>query len=154
MLAINFLADAYSNGQSAGTAFRWVALLVAGAFLARRLVRKSWGKGFRRSPAGTVLGLVVVTVGLTASAIAATGPDPRLKSYKRNVVSACVAQGVAASLCACMADDTIRQMDGDVERLAALDARAVQSGDNPAAAPPELLSALRTCAGNAAPAPA
>ena len=57
-------------------------------------------------------------------------------------------------MCACIADDTIRQMDGDVERLAALDARADQSGDNPAAAPPELLSALRTCAGKAAPAPA
>jgi hypothetical protein len=153
MHAINFLADAYSNGQSAGTAFRWVALLVVAAFLARRLVRKSWGKGFRRSPAGTVLGLVVVTVGLTASAIAATGPDPRLKTYKRNVVAGCVAEGVAASICACIADDTIKQMDGDVERLAALDASAIQSGSNPAA-PPELLSALRTCAGRAAPAPA
>ena len=56
MHAISLLADAYGPGQTAGIAFRWVALLAVGAFLTRRLVRKSWGKGFRRSPAGTVLG--------------------------------------------------------------------------------------------------
>jgi hypothetical protein len=154
MHSISVLADAYGDGQTAGVILRWGALIAVGAYLVRRVVRRSFGPGFRRSPVGTALGLAGVAAGLIASTVAATGPDPRLATYKRNVVRACVAQNVPTSFCACLADDTIKQMDGDVERLDALDDRARRAGGNAATAPPELLSAVQTCAGKNPPAPA
>jgi hypothetical protein len=152
---LDFFAAAYEGGALAGRAVRWLVLLAAGFTLVRRLVRGSWGPGFRNSPLGTVVGLVAVAAGLLFSVTrdfdgghataAAAGRD--MTAARAEVVRGCVDQGQAQSVCECYGDEVLRRTGRSPEQFAALerDMIARQKAGQPA--PPMLVKAAQYCAG-------
>ena len=146
---LDFLAAAYESGQTFGRVVRWVFLLAVGVVLVRRLVRGSFGAGFRRSPAGTVLGLVAVVAGLIFSVAQDFGGDD-MKQERANIVESCVSQGQTASVCDCYADGLLAHVDHDRAKFAALEKQMLR--DHEAGRPlPALVieTATRCAAGDA-----
>jgi hypothetical protein len=152
---IDFLsqfANAYQGGQFFGTAVRWVVLLGFGLLLVRRLVRGSFGPGFRRSLLGTVLGLVVVVAGLGASVGYDFGADD-MSSARTSIVAGCTSQGAKASVCGCYADQLLKRTDHDSEKFAALEARMVRAHKAGRAMPAAVRESVAACLGAAPDAP-
>ena len=121
---IDFLstfANAYESGQAAGTAVRWIALLAFGLVLVRRLARRSFGPGFRRSLIGTTVALAVVVGGIGFSVAHDFRADD-MSSARTSIVAGCTSQGAKASVCGCYADQLLKRTDNDAEKFAALEA--------------------------------
>ena len=149
MPALELLTTAYEGGQSFGRIVRWTVLVAVGVVLVRRLVRGSFGAGFRRSPAGTVLGLVAVVAGLIFSVVSDFGGDD-MSRERASIVAGCVNQGQTASFCDCYADGLLTRTDHDLAKLAALEEMMVR--DHEAGRPlPALVTetATRCAAGEA-----
>ena len=146
---LDFLTTAYEGGQTFGRVVRWVLLLAVGAFLVRRLVRGSFGAGFRRSPAGAVLGLVAVAAGLIFSVVSDFGDDD-MSRERANIVAGCVGDGLTASFCGCYADGLLARMEHDRAKFAALEQKTMR--DQAAGRPlPALVTETATrCAAGAA----
>jgi len=139
------LAAAYQDGQAFGRIVRWLVLLAVGAGLVRRLVRGSFGPGFRRSPAGTVMGLVAVVAGLIFSFAHDTGRDDRETAQMRaGIVAGCRDSGTPQSFCDCYADEVVARTDHDPEKLEALKAELGRMTD-PAHAPALLVRSAQAC---------
>jgi len=145
------LADAYANGATAGRALRWIVLLGIGAMLVRRVVRGSFGPGFRRSPAGTALGLVAVVAGLIFSVASDFNGGPDLSQARANVVAGCMSQGQTQSLCDCYADEVLRRTEHDPARFAALEREMVAAEKAGTAAPAVIVESATLCAQTDAP---
>jgi len=142
---LDLLAAAYESGQTFGRIFRWVFLLAVGVVLVRRLVRGSFGAGFRRSPAGTVLGLVAVVAGLIASVAYDFGADD-MKQERANIVASCVTQGETASICACYADGLQAKVDHDRAKFAALENKMVRDHEAGRPLPALVIETATRCA--------
>jgi hypothetical protein len=144
---IDFLstfASAYQSGQAAGTAVRWIALLAFGLVLARRLARRSFGPGFRRSPIGTMLGLVVVVAGIGVSVAYDFGADD-MSSARTSIVAGCTSQGAKASVCGCYADQLLERTDNDAKKFAALEAKMVRAHEAGRTMPAPVLESVAAC---------
>jgi hypothetical protein len=148
----SILAGAFQGGQFVGTAVRWVALLGFGLVLVRRLARRSFGPGFRRSLPGTVLGLAVVMAGLGASVAYDFGADD-MSSARTSIVAACTSQGAKASVCGCYADQLLKRTDNDSEKFAALERRMVRAREAGRAMPAPVRESVAACVGAAPDAP-
>ena len=154
-LDLSFLAAAYENGQTIGRVFRWLVLLALGIKLTRRLLTGSFGSGFRRSRAGTILALVVVVAGLLGSVhydftdkgTAGAGRD--MSAARAEVVRGCLNQGQVASVCECYGDEVLRRTGRSPERFAALERDMVGRQDAGQAPPDLIVQAAQACAGKA-----
>ena len=153
MLDHDLLAAAYQNGQLVGRGVRWLLLLAVGFKLVQRLARGSFGSGFRRSLAGTVVGLVLVAAGLIGSirydfaGHPATKAGADMSDARANVVRGCMNQGQAQPVCECYGDEVLRRTGRSPERFAALEQELV-SRQNAGQGPPRLiLDAAQACAG-------
>jgi hypothetical protein len=152
---LDLLAAAYENGQLAGRALRWLLLLAVGFKLVQRITRGSWGPGFRRSPAGTAIGLVAVVVALIASvaydfggndrAAAATGARPDMSTVRATIIGGCTGTGEKRSVCACYADKLLHHAGYDPERFAALEREMFRRHKAGQEMPPVVLQAAETC---------
>lgn len=145
MTDFDLLTTAYEGGQTFGAIVRWVLLVAVGAVLVRRLVRGSFGTGFRRSPAGTVLGLVAVAAGLIFSVARDFGGDD-MSRERAEIVSGCVSQGEAASVCRCYADGLLAGMDHDRAKFAALEQEMLRDHEAGRPLPALVLETARRCA--------
>ena len=141
---LSLLAEAYQGGQSAIRAIRWVILLGLFVVLVLRLVRGSFGPGFRRSPAGTVLGLVVVTVGLIGSVVHDFRGDD-MGPARASIVAGCTGEGAAQSVCACYADELLERTDHNLAKLNALTREMTDAQDAGTAMPAAVLASVSTC---------
>ncbi len=148
----SILAGAFQGGQFVGTAVRWVALLAFGLVLVRRLTRRSFSPGLRRSFLGTVVGLVVVVAGLGGSALYDFRGDD-MSSARASIVAACTNQGAKASVCGCYADQLLKRTDNDSEKFAALEQRMVRAHEAGQAMPAADRDSVTACVGAAADAP-
>jgi len=152
---LSFLAAAYENGQTIGRVVRWLVLLAVGFKLTQRLLTGSFGSGFRRSRAGTILGLVVVVAGLlgsvrydfTDNATASAGRD--MNAARAEVVRGCLDQGQVASVCECYGDEVLRRTGSSQERFAALERDMVSRQDAGQAPPDLIVQAAQACVGKA-----
>ena len=142
---LDLLTTAYESGESFGRVVRWVVLLAVGGVLVRRIVRGSFGAGFRRSPAGTVLGLVAVIAGLTFSVVRDFGGDD-MSRERANIVAGCRGDGLTASFCGCYADGLLARMDHDPSKLAALEQQATRDHAAGRPLPAPVVEAATRCA--------
>lgn len=149
---LSIFAGAYQSGSFLGTTIRWLALLAFGFALVRRLVRGSFGPGFRRSLPGTVIGLVVVVAGLGASVVNDFGADD-MSSARASIVAGCTNQGAEASVCGCYADQLLKRTDNDSEKFAALEQRMVHAHEAGQAMPAQVRESVAACAGAGSDAP-
>ncbi len=141
----DLFAGAYQGGQFAGTAIRWIVLFCFGLVLVRRLARRSFGPGLRRSLAGTVVGLVFVVAALGASvAFDFRGDD--MSRERANIVSGCTSSGQSASVCGCYADGLLEQTGHDRARFAALEDRLQRDHDAGRPLPAHVLETAARCA--------
>jgi hypothetical protein len=146
------LATAYDNGQLAGQLVINALFLAVAFKLVRRLVRGSFGSGFRRSPAGTVLSLVVVGAALILSAANAIRGDD-MSSARTSIVAGCTNQGAEASVCGCYADQLLKRTDNDAEKFAALERRMTRAHEAGRAMPAPVRESVAACVGTAPDAP-
>ena len=141
---LDLFAGAYQGGQFAGIVVRWIVLLGCGFLLVRRLARRSFGPGLRRSLAGTLVGLVVVVVGLGASlSYEFRGDD--MSSARTSIVSGCTSQGAEASVCGCYADQLLKRTDNDAEKFAALERRMMRAHEAGRAMPAPVRESIAAC---------
>ena len=152
MLDHDLLASAYQVGQLFGAAVRWLLLLAVGFKLVQRLVRGSFGEGFRRARTTTVVGLAIVVAGLAASVrydFAGGSPSAKrgsdLSAVRTNVVRGCMSQGQKLSVCACYGDEVLRRTGQSAERFTALE-RDIVARQKSGQPPPQLIiDAARFC---------
>ena len=137
--------DPYSSGVTAGIVLRWIVLLAIGTVLVRRFVRGSFGTGFRRSPAGTALGLVAVVAGLIFSVARDFNRGPDLSQARANVVAGCMKEGQTQSVCDCYADEVLRRTAHDVDRFVALEREVVAAQKAGTAVPALIVEAATLC---------
>jgi hypothetical protein len=154
-LLVSLASTAYQTGSMFGFALRCVGLSVGGAFLVRRVVTGRYGSGFRRSPLGSGIGLVVVVIGLGASLI--NGPSDRAlgkpittrEAAIQRMSDDCVASGTSRSLCDCMATSLSTQVMQTATQFADFKTRLNRAIASPAhdfSAVPEMIQAARICA--------
>jgi hypothetical protein len=139
------LATAYENGGLAGQLVLYALLAAMGFRLVRRLVRGSFGSGFRRSPAGTVLGLVVVGAVMIFSAAGSIGGDD-MSRERANIVSGCKGSGQSASVCGCYADGLLEHTGHDRARFAAFEDKLKRDHDAGRPLPAHVLETAARCA--------
>jgi hypothetical protein len=147
---LSLFADAYQGGQFAGQSIRWVVLIGLGVVLVRRLVRGSFGPGFRRSPAGTVLSLVVVAAGLIASVTHDFRGDD-MRPARASIVSGCTSGGAEASVCGCYADQLLERTDHDIAKLDALTRQMADARTAGRPMPATVLASVDACMKSEAP---
>jgi hypothetical protein len=138
-------ANAYENGHLAGELFIYVLLIAIGFKLVRRLVGGSFGSGFRRSPAGTVLGLVVVGAVMIVSVAGSIGGDD-MSRERANIVSGCRGSGQSVSVCGCYADGLLEHTGHDRARFAALEDKLKRDHDAGRPLPAHVLETAARCA--------
>ena len=147
---LSLAADAYQSGQFAGRAIRWVVLLGVGAVLVRRIVRGSFGPGFRHSPAGTALGLVLVTAGLLAS-VAHDFRGDDMRPARASLVAGCTSDGAQPSVCGCYADQLLERTDHSIAKLNALTQQMADARAAGRAMPAPVLASVSACVKDAPP---
>ena len=140
----DLFAGAYQGGQFAGSAVRWIALLACGLVLVRRLARRSFGPGLRRSLPGTLVGLVVVVAGLGASVAYDFRADD-MSSARTSIVAGCTSQGAKASVCGCYADQLLARTGNDAEKFAALEQRMMRAHEAGRAMPAPVRESVAAC---------
>ena len=138
------LATAYENGTLAGQLLVYALLTAIGFKLVRRLVRGSFGSGFRRSPAGTVLGLVGVGAVMIFSVAGSIGGDD-MSRERANIVSGCTGGGQSASVCGCYADGLLEHTGHDRARFVAFEDKLKRDHDAGRPLPAHVLETAARC---------
>ena len=141
-------SNAYEGGQMAGSVVRWIVLAACGFVLVRRAVTGNYGQGFRKSPLGTAVGILVVAGLMIASVSYDFGESEADAAGRAQAMQqmrdGCVGGGGTPAWCDCYATE-IRKVAMDTPAQFADFGRRLQAAGPTGAGVPELQQVAAAC---------